>query len=158
MEKNDKTKKEEKVFNENQIKDLITELYDTTTDSEDFLEGDIEKIDYCKLLYKATAENRIRKVRSLNTCMFNCEFEGVDAVMILFAIPINFEDIESESIQTTTDKQSSQSTKEKNMAEKIMLIIKKTEELFITLDDIKLQTKPEEKFTYLRIIKKVVNK
>jgi hypothetical protein len=156
MEKNDKSKKEEKEISENQIKDLITDLYDATIDSEDFLEGDVDKIDYCKILYKATAENKIRKVRSLNTCMFNCEFEGDDAVMILFAIPINFEDIENESIQTT--EKTSQSTKEKNMAEKIMLIIKKTEELFITLDDIKLQTVSADKFTYLRIIKKVVNK
>lgn len=150
----EKTKKDE--LNEDKIMEIISELYDATIDSEDFIEGDIEKIDYCKILYKATAENKIRKVRSLNTCMFNCEFDGSDAVMLLFAIPVNFEDIESDSIQTA--EKMSQSTKEKNMAEKIMLIIKKTEELFITLDDIKLQTIPEEKFTYLRIIKKVVNK
>jgi hypothetical protein len=130
---------------------ILSEIYDTTIESDFTLEGDVDKINYCKALYRATAENKVHKIKNLVLCMFNCEFEGSNAVMILITIPIN-PDADSDSIQPIIEKQA---TKDKNMAEKIMKVIKLVERRFVTLDDIKLETKPEEKFTYLRMIKKV---
>jgi len=136
--------------NDDYITKILSDLYDTTVESDLALEGDIDKIDYCKVLYKATAVNKMQKIKNLNICMFNCEFNNSDAIMILCAIPINSES-DIESIQPVEK----QATKDKNMAEKIMKIISAVEKHFITLDDIKLETKPEEKFTYLRMVKKV---
>ena len=134
------------------ISKILSDIYETTIESDLVLEGDVDKIDYCKALYKATAANKMYKIKNLNICMFNCEFNGFDSIMVLFAIPINPEfDEDSDSIQPIEK----QATRDKNMAEKIMKVIKAVEKYFITLDDIKLETKPEEKFTYLRIIKKV---
>lgn len=135
---------------ENYVSKILSDMYDATIESDLTLEGDVDKIDYCKALYKATAANKVNKIKNLNVCMFNCEFNGFDSIMVLFAIPINSE-TEDDSIQPVEK----QATKDKNMAEKIMKIIKLVERHFITLDDIKLETKPEEKFTYLRMIKKV---
>ena len=73
-----------------------------------------------------------------NLCMFNCLYEGVDSVMMIFYIPINSNDSGA-----------------KNVAERVMEVVEIAEDCFVTLDYTKSEEVKEDKFIYVTAIKKI---
>ena len=122
----------------------INEIFSSTIDSDLSYSGPLTEMNYYNLLFKATTENKLYKMFSCNLCMFNYKYEGVDSVLILFAIPV--------SVNTEVVADS------KHFSERMMDILKILEECFITLDFIHSQDVKEEKFIYLVAIKKLNNK
>ena len=70
--------------------------------------------------------------------MFNCEFEGCDAILIIFSIPINSNESGSKSI-----------------AERVIEVVAGIEDCFVTVDNIKSEEMKEDKFVYVKVIKKL---
>jgi hypothetical protein len=75
-----------------------------------------------------------------NLCSFNCDFEGEEAVIMIFSVPISTQ-------AEVLDK--------KHSSERIMDIIKTVEECFISIDHMSFKEVKEDKFSYITIIKKV---
>jgi hypothetical protein len=93
---------------------------------------------YFSLFSKAAAKDRLFKIKGNNVCMFNCEYEGQDAVKMVFFIPINSEDSGA-----------------KNIAERVMEIVECIETCFVTLDSLNSEEVKEDKYIYITAIKKV---
>ena len=74
--------------------------------------------------------------------MFYCDYEECPSVMMIFAIPINTEE-ESGG---------------KYVAERVMEIVKKAEDCFITLDYVDSKEIKEDKFVYVTMLKKIEEK
>ena len=74
-----------------------------------------------------------------NVCMFNCELENKDSIMVLFSIPIN----------------TSEESGAKNVAERVMEVVENLEICFTTLDEVKSEVVQEDKFVYVTAIKKI---
>jgi len=120
------------------IRDKLNEIFENTIESDLKYEGDIVNIKYYDLFVKAVAKKQLHKLMGNNLCMFNCEYEGKDAVMILFSIPIN-----------------SRETGGKSIAERVMEILVSIEDCFTTLDTVKSEEVKEDKFVYVTAIKKI---
>jgi len=123
---------------QNYIRDKLNEIFENTIESDLKYEGDIVNIKYYDLFVKAVAKKQLHKLMGNNLCMFNCEYEGKDAVMILFSIPIN-----------------SKETGSKSIAERVMEILVGIEDCFTTLDTVKSEEVKEDKFVYVTAIKKI---
>ena len=121
------------------IKQRLKDIFETTIESGIKYEGSIENPDYYGLFCKAAANDQLYKLMGNNLCMFNCEVDNKDSVMMLFSIPIN----------------TSEESGAKNVAERVMEVVQNIEECFITLDDVKSEVVPEDKFVYVTAIKKV---
>jgi len=119
-------------------KEKLKELYETTIESGMHFEDPLDKIDYYSLFCKAAAKDKLYKVLGNNVCMFTCEYQGSDAVLIVFFMPINIEDNGA-----------------KNVAERVMEVVEVAESCFITLDHLISEEVKEDKFIYITIIKKV---
>lgn len=117
----------------------LKEIFETTVESGIKYEGSLENPDYYGLFCKAAANNQLYKLMGNNICMFNCEYDKSDAVMILFSIPIN----------------TSEESGAKNVAERVMEIVENMEQCFTTLDDINSEQVQEDKFVYITALKKV---
>jgi hypothetical protein len=117
----------------------LKEIFETTVESGIKYEGSLESLDYYGLFCKAAANNQLYKLMGNNICMFNCEYDKNDAVMILFSIPIN----------------TSEESGAKNVAERVMEIVENMEQCFTTLDDINSEQIQEDKFVYITAFKKV---
>ena len=70
-------------------------------------------------------------------CMFRCEYQGRDAIMMMFSIPIN----------------SQEDTGAKNVAERVMEVVEATEKCFVTIDSMRSEEVKEDKFVYVTLIK-----
>ena len=121
------------------IKERLKEIFETTIESGIKYDGPIDKPEYYSLFCKAAASDQLYQLMGNNLCMFNCQKDGKDMVMILFSIPIN----------------SSEEAGAKNVAERVMEVVKNAEECFITLDDIKTEPVQEDKFVYVTVIKSI---
>jgi hypothetical protein len=121
------------------IKERLKEVFENTIESGIKYTGSIEKPDYYTLFCKAAANDQLFQLMGNNLCMFNCQKENKDAVMILFSIPIN----------------TSEDAGAKNVAERVMEVVENLEECFITLDDVKTEPIQEDKFVYITIIKTI---
>ena len=121
------------------IIDRLKEVFETTVESGIKYEGTTDNHDYYALVCKAAAQDQLYKLMGNNLCMFNCEMNKKDSVMMLFSIPIN----------------TSEESGAKNVAERVMEVVQNLEECFITLDDLKSEVVPEDKFVYVTIIKSV---
>jgi len=86
---------------------------------------------------KAAANEKLFRLMGNNIFMFNCDYKGKEAVMIVFSIPIN----------------TSEESGAKSVAERVMQIVEETEKCFITLDSIKSEEVKEDKFVYVTAIK-----
>jgi len=125
------------------MKDVINtklrEIFESTPESEEMLYiGELDNIDYYSLFCKAASKNKLYKLFGNDVCAFNYKNDDCDSVLFLFFIPINSEECGS-----------------KNIAEKIMDIVKKTEECFITLDYVVSTEIKEDKFIYVTIVKNI---
>lgn len=119
-------------------KEKLKELYETTVESGMHFEEPLDKIDYYSLFCKAASKDKLYKVLGNNVCMFTCEYQGSDAVLMVFFMPINTEDNGA-----------------KNVAERVMEVVEVAESCFITLDHLSSNEVKEDKFIYITIIKKV---
>jgi hypothetical protein len=72
-------------------------------------------------------------------CTFNGKYLNEDAIIMLFAIPIN----------------SSEETGARNVAERVMEVITESEKCLVTLDYVKTDEVKEEKFVYVLIVKRI---
>lgn len=121
------------------IKERLKEVFENTIESGIKYTGSIEKPDYYTLFCKAAANDQLYQLMGNNLCMFNCQKENKDAIMILFSIPIN----------------TSEDAGAKNVAERVMEVVENLEECFITLDEVKTEPIQEDKFVYITIIKTI---
>jgi len=119
-------------------KERLKEIFENTIESGIIYDGSIENLDYFNMICKATTKDQLYKMMGNNLCMFNCSYEGSDSVIMIFSIPINSQDVGA-----------------KNIAERVMEVIESVEKCFITLDLIKSEEVKEEKFVYVKVIKKV---
>jgi len=94
--------------------------------------GEIDKLNILN-----TKPEDLHKINSNHIAMFKYKYEDEDAILMIFCLPINSEK------ETATSK---------NVAERVMTIIKDTEICFISLDYNKSQS--DSGFIYLKMIKK----
>jgi hypothetical protein len=121
------------------IKQRLKDIFETTIESGIKYDGVIENPDYYGLFCKAAANDQLFKLMGNNLCMFNCELDNTEAVMILFSIPIN----------------TSEESGAKNVAERVMEVVENMEKCFTTLDELKSEVVQEDKFVYVTALKKV---
>jgi hypothetical protein len=121
------------------IKKRLKELFENTVENGIKYEGSIENPDYYGLFCKAAANEQLYKLMGNNICMFNCDLNKSEAVMILFSIPIN----------------TSEESGAKNVAERVMEVIENMEACFTTLDEVNSEVVQEDKFVYVTAIKKI---
>jgi len=122
----------------NYIQERLREIFETTLESGIKYDGSINKVDHYGLFCQAASKEKLYKLMGNNLCMFNCEYDNKDAVMMVFFIPIN-----------------SQDTGAKNVAERVMEVVENVESCFITLDYLKSEEVKEDKFIYVTAIKGV---
>ena len=123
----------------NYIEERLKEIFESTIESGIKYEGTLESLDYYELFCKAAAQDQLFKLMGNNVCMFNYKKENQDAVMMIFSIPIN----------------SPEESGSKNVADRVMEVVRETEKCFITLDDIQSKEVKEDKFVYITAIKKL---
>lgn len=123
----------------NYIEEKLKEIFESTIESGIKYEGTLESLDYYELFCKAAAQDQLFKLMGNNVCMFNYKKDNKDAIMMIFSIPIN----------------SPEESGSKNVADRVMEVVRETEKCFITLDDIQSKEVKEDKFVYITAIKKL---
>jgi len=124
-------------MSQSHVKERLKEIFETTIESGIKYDGSVDKPEYYSLFCKAAANDQLYQLMGNNLCMFNCQMEGKEVVMMLFSIPIN----------------SSEEAGAKNVAERVMEVVESSEECFITLDDVKTEPVQEDKFVYVTVVK-----
>lgn len=121
------------------IIDRLKEIFENTIESGIKYTESVDKPDYYNLFCKAAANDQLFQLMGNNLCMFNCQSNDKDSVMMLFSIPIN----------------SSEEAGAKNVAERVMEVVENIEKCFITIDNIKTEPVHEDKFVYITAIKSI---
>ncbi len=121
------------------IKEKLKEIFESTVESGVSYDGSVDKPEYYNLFCKAAANDQLFQLMGNNLCMFNCQKDGKDVVMMLFSIPIN----------------TSEDAGAKNVAERVMEVVENSEECFVTLDDIRTEPVQEDKFVYVTVVKSI---
>ncbi len=121
------------------VNERLKEIFENTVESGINYEGSVDKPEYYNLFCKAAANDQLYQLMGNNLCMFNCQSEGKEVVMMLFSIPIN----------------SSEEAGAKNVAERVMEVVENSEACFVTLDDVKTEPVKEDKFVYVTIVKSI---
>jgi len=116
----------------------LKDIFEATLEKGPKFDGNFSEIDFFNLAGKAASVDMLYSIATNSLCMFNCVYEKEDSVLMVFSIPIN-----------------TKSDKEKHISERIMNIIKNTEECFTTLDYVNSKEIKEDKFIYLTMIKKI---
>lgn len=126
--------------NEDYLVSRFRDIFNKTIESELTYCGDIDNIDYYDLFCKAASKEHLYYVDGNNLCMFNCDYEGKEAVLIIVSIPIN------------------SNTKVKDVAEHVMDIVSVLEDCFIKLEVLKSKEVKEDKFVYVTAVKTIETK
>ncbi len=121
----------------NKIQQKFKDLFETTVESDLRYEGSVENIDFYSLLCKCAAKDAMYKIMKTSFCMLNCTYDNQDAVLLVFAVPVN-----SDSWT-------------KDVADRLMEIIRQLENCFTVLDYINSKEIKDEKFIYLTVVKKI---
>jgi len=122
------------------VKQKLRDIYETTLNDDIKYEGVVdENLDYYSLFCKAAAKEKLFNVKQNNVCMFNCVFKDKDSILMIFALPINTEN----------------NSGSKNIAERVIKIVKVLEECFITLDYMNSVSISEDKFIYITAVKTI---
>lgn len=121
------------------VGDKLKEIFETTIESGIKYEGSVDKLDYFALFCQAVAKDQMYKLMGNNLCMFNCQIENKDAVMVIFSIAIN----------------SPEESGAKSVAERVMEVVRELEETFTTLDYLRSNEVKEDKFVYVTALKKL---
>jgi len=123
---------------EKRIQKKLRYIYDTTLDRGPKFDGSLNEINYYNLVCKAASQDLLFNISSNNVCMFNYVYENNDSILMLFSVPIT-----------------SSNEKDKHISERIMDIIKQTEECFITLDYVNSKEVKDDKFIYITMVKNI---
>lgn len=121
----------------NRIQKKLKDIYETTLDRGPKYDGSLTEMNYYNLVVKAASNDLLFNITNNNVCMFNYKHENEDSILMLFSIPTTGGD------------------KDKHISERIMDIIRHTEECFVTLDYVNSKEVKDDKFTYIIMIKKL---
>ena len=91
-------------MSQSHVKERLKEIFENTIESGIKYDGSVDKPEYYSLFCKAAANDQLYQLMGNNLCMFNCQMNGKEVVMMLFSIPIN----------------SSEEAGAKNVAERVM--------------------------------------
>jgi hypothetical protein len=120
------------------IQEKLKEAFESVLDSDCKYEGSVKNINYIDLFYKAASKRILFKLMGSDVCMFLCELNGKEAVIMVFFIPINSEE-----------------TGAKNVAERVMKVVEEVETCFVTLDYLNSEEVKEDKFVYVVAVKEI---
>ena len=120
------------------VQEKLREAFESVLDSDCKYEGSIKHMNYIDLFYKAASKRSLFKLMGNDVCMFLCELDGQEAVVMIFYIPINSEE-----------------TGAKNVAERVMQVVEEVEKCFVTLDYLNSEEIKEDKFVYVVAVKKM---
>lgn len=121
--------------------DRLKEIYESTVEGGMVYEGKLKNIDFYNLFCKAASQDKLYKIIGNNLCMFNYEYENQDSIMMVFFIPVNSDEDGA-----------------KNVAERVIEVVKKIETCFVTLDYLESTETKEDKFIYVVGIKIIGDK
>ena len=116
----------------------LQECYNYAIESGPLFKGNLDNPDYCSLMYKAASNDSMSEMKGFNLYYYRCEYDGDDAVMFMFTIPLNRETHGG-----------------KHLVEKIMSIVDDVEQVFTTIDFCNSEEVKEDKFAYLIAIKRI---
>ena len=118
----------------------LMSLYKETIEDGNWYNGSLEDINYYNLIFKAGTDNNLKTWGDYNACAYKYIFNDKESILIIICLPIN------------SAKESSTS---KNVAERIMEIIKNSENCFTTLDYNTSVEVKKDKFIYITLIKEI---
>jgi len=119
------------------------EMFDMTLESDHDHFGDLETPNYFGLICKAAQGDYMRKIYNNDIVMFNTEFEEEEAVLIIVQIPVNINE-DDENAKAT-----------KFVSNRVMKMIFLAEKCLTQLDICDTTQEHEDKFVYIKMIKKV---
>ena len=119
------------------------EMFDMTLESDHDHFGNLEEPNYFGLICKAAHGDYMRKIFNNDIVMFNTEYEDEEAVLIIVQIPVNVNE-DDENVKTT-----------KFVSQRVMKMIFLAEKCLVQLDVCETSQEPEDKFVYIKMIKKV---
>lgn len=125
------------------VTEKLKEWFENTVESEIKYDGKFNNMEYFSLICKAGTQNILHTLMGTDVCMFNCTYEGEDAVMILFYITTSSKEIDVKDIGT------------KDIADRVIEIISGLEQAFVTLDYVMSEEVKEDKRVYVTAIKKI---
>ena len=125
----------------NQVEQRIKDIYEQTINDGIIYEGLInDNLDYYNLFCRAAAKEKLYKVRQNNICMFNCNYEESESIMMIFALPINVDN----------------NSGTKDIAERVIKIVEILEKCFIKMEYMNSVCVDEDKFIYITVVKKIL--
>jgi hypothetical protein len=132
------------------LKQKLLDIFNNILEKKECVyDGPVEDFDHYNMMWSAGQKDCLYNFAGNNLCVFNGKFEGEDAIIMLFGIPINVNESNDDSSKS---KKVSHSIKDIN--ERLIDIVSLLEDAFITLDYINSVEKPEEKFSFLFVVKK----
>jgi hypothetical protein len=119
------------------------EMFDMTLESDHDHNGNLNELNYFGLICKAAQGDYMRKIYNNDIVMFNTEYEDEDAVLIVVQIPVNMNE-DDENVKAT-----------KFVSNRVMKMIFLAEKCLVQLDICETTQETEDKFVYIKMIKKV---
>jgi len=113
-------------------------LFEKCKDSGDLVEGKIEDINYFNLMSRAGTSGKLETWGDMHVCAYKYDFLRKPSILMIISIPIN---------------SAKESCTSKNIAERIMEIVKDSELCFTTLDFNTSTEIKKEKFIYITLVK-----
>ncbi len=124
----------------NRLQEKLLDLYKKTITDGELYEGDLKDINYYNLIFKAGTDDKLETWGDNNVCGYKYNHNGNDSVLIILSLPIN------SAKETSTSK---------NVAERIMDIVKNAEQCFTTLDYNTSVEVKKDRFIYITLVKKI---
>jgi len=120
----------------------LREIFDLTVESDLKNDSSLEDMNYYNIMCKAASKNVLFKLFGSNLCMFNYTYEGNEAILMLFSIPLS----------------ESSGPGAKHIAERVMEVVENVEGVFTTVDYMESKEVKEDRFVYVTIVKKIEEK
>lgn len=119
------------------------EMFEMTLESDHDYCGDLNNPNFFGLICTAAQGDFMRKIYNNDIVMFNTEYEDEDAVLIVVQIPVNMNEEEQNTKGT------------KFVSSRVMKMIFLAEKCLVKLDVCQTYQENEDKFVYIKMIKKV---
>ena len=75
----------------NYPKQKLKDIFSTTYEKGIQWNGSLSNIDYYSLSCQAAGHDLLYSLNECNVCMFKCNYEEEESILIVFSIPINLE-------------------------------------------------------------------
>jgi len=124
-------------------KEKIIELFNNTVKNGEVYDGDLENINYFDMMCRAK-EDQVFKVAQCNGCMFKYKYDGKNAVLFIFSMPVNLNPDNGQD--------------NKHISERVIDIVRMLEDCFVTIDYLNSVENKEEKFVYITAVKKITKR